>query len=199
MNNSHIALIGNASMVAFAAMHMSAGIEIGHNMSLADFAGIETDEVKALSTRLFPAGLFAVRTSEVSLSKREKEGIDPNTGEPYLPMFSIIFKHEILEAEPLDKSVNAESLVGRHVTEERTFWPNDLLTEIGVLKGDYLKVGLNPTGHLGGLEGAEPGWVDTIVDHIFPLKVTHSKPNAEGQQRLRISWQKSQAQVPAEA
>lgn len=158
--------------------------------SLAELAEMETDEIKTLDSRLFPAGLFAVRCTEASLSESTKEGTDPETGEPYLPLYAVNFKFEVLEADPLDKSIAKESLAGRVINQRKTFWPKSFQEEIGLVKGDYKRIGLPYSGKLGGLEGAEPGWLDGILDQVFEVKVTHSRPRADGSQFVNVIWQK---------
>lgn len=169
--------------------------------SLADLAEMNTDEIKSLDSRLFPAGLFAVRCTDVALGVTEKEGINPETQEPYEPLYSVTMKFEVVEAKPLDKDLaqNPEALVGRVLTQRRTFWPKSFTEEIGLVKGDYKKVGLEPAGKLGGLEGAEPGWLDELKEHIFAIKVTHSRPNKDGNQFVSINWQKTKKAVDDEA
>lgn len=163
--------------------------------SLADLADMDTDEIKSLDSRLFPEGLFAVRCTEVALSVSEKEGIDPKTNEPYEPLYAVGHKYEVLEAKPLSKDVDPESMIGRVLTQRRTFWPKSFKEEIALVKGDYEKIGLQPVGKMGGLEGSEPGWLDTIVEHVFALKVSHSKPSADGTQFVRINFQKTKKQA----
>lgn len=163
--------------------------------SLADLAEMETDEIKSLDSRLFPAGLFAVRCTDVSLAESTKEGIDPETNEPYLPLYSVNFKLEVLEAQPLDKSIQPESLVGRVISQRKTFWPKSFTEEIGLVKGDYKRIQLPTEGRLGGLEGGVPGWLDGIRDEVFAVKVTHSRPNKEGNQFVNVNWQKREAQA----
>lgn len=163
--------------------------------SLADLAGMDTTEVKVLESRLFPAGLYGVRCTSVILGMNEaKEGIDEKTGQPYLPLPHVTFKYEVLEAEPADKKIESDKLIGRTLSDQIMLWPNQLEDEIGYLKGNYKKIGLESDGRLGGMEGGEPGWLDGAVEHMFHIKVTHSKPNADGIQRTRITWQKQQTQ-----
>ena len=158
--------------------------------SLAELAEMETDEIKSLDSRLFPAGLFAVRCTDVSLSESKKDGIDPETGEPFLPLYAVNFKLEVLEAQPLDKAIQPESLVGRVISQRKTFWPKSFTEEIGLVKGDYARIKLPTSGKLGGLEGGEPGWLDGIKDEVFAVKVSHSRPNKDGNQFVNVNWQK---------
>lgn len=192
--STYIKNLGLASIMTAGLVRMAADVSLGFS-SLAELAEMDTDEIKSLDSRLFPAGMFAVRCTEAQLGVSEKEGIDPKTNEPYEPLFFANLKFEVLEAKPLDKELDGDSIVGRSITERRTFWPKSFKEEIGVLKGDYEKVGLSPTGRMGGMEGAEPGWIESLVDHVFAIKVTHSKPNDEGIQYVRIYWQRPKKQA----
>lgn len=189
--STYIKNLGLASILTMGLVRAS-DMSLGFD-SLASLAEMDTDEIKSLDSRLFPAGLFAVRCTEVALGVSEKEGTNPETGEPYEPLYSVTMKYEVLEAKPLDKDLaqNPEALMGRVLTQRRTFWPKSFKEEIGLVKGDYEKVGLEPIGKLGGMEGGEPGWLNQLVDHVFALKVSHSKPNAEGTQFVNIHWQKN--------
>lgn len=190
MKSMILALASGSMLSPFSAVLREAeGFSFGFT-SLAELAEMETDEIKSLDSRLFPAGLFAVRCTDVSLSESTKEGIDPETGEPYLPLYAVNFKLEVLEAQPLDKTIQPESLVGRVISQRKTFWPKSFTEEIGLVKGDYARIKLPTNGKLGGLEGGEPGWLDGIKDEVFAVKVTHSRPNKEGNQFVNVNWQK---------
>ena len=195
--SNYIKNLGLASILTMGLVRASE-ITLGFE-SLADLADMNTDEIKSLDSRLFPEGIFAVRGTEALLSKSEKEGIDPETNEPFLPLFALNHKFEILEAKPLDKGIDPESMVGRVLTQRRTFWPKSFLEEIALVKGDYEKIGLETAGRMGGAEGSEPGWIEGIVDHTFALKVTHSKPNKDGTQFVRINFLKIKKQETDEA
>lgn len=162
-------------------------LELGAEFSLADFANQETDEVKELDSLLMPLGTYAVKVTSVALGGGErKEGIDEKTGMPYLPLFFVERKYEIIEAQLVDKKIDADKYVGRTIRDRITFWPNGYDDTVGLLKGDYKRVGLPNTGRLGGLEGAEPGWMDGAVDAIIGLKCTYFKQN--GEDRARYKW-----------
>lgn len=156
--------------------------------SLADFADQVTDEIKALDSLLPPAGTFAIRCTDAALGENEaKEGIDQNTGLPYPPLYFTGYKYEILEAKPIDTSIDKDSLVGRVLNERYTFWPSGMNDAIGLLKGRYAKVGLSNTGRMGGLEGKEPGWIDGAKEHIFGIKIRHANTK-DGSARAYYSW-----------
>jgi hypothetical protein len=155
--------------------------------SLADFSEQVTDEIKALDTLLPAAGSFAVKINDLALGENDvKEGIDPKTGAPYLPLFFVAFKYEILDGEPLDRTVDIEGLKGKVLNDRHTFWPSAMNDMIGLLKGRYAKVGFENVGRLGGLEGGAPGWLDSAREGIIGLKIKHAVRN--GETRANFSW-----------
>lgn len=162
-------------------------LELGSGFSLADFANTTTDEIKELDSLLMPMGTYAVKVVSAQLGQGEaKEGIDEKTGMPYLPLFYLERKYEVLECNLVDKSLDNQRFVGRTIKDRVTFWPSDIESHIGLLKGDYKRVGLPNSGRMGGLEGAEPGWIDNAVDQLIGLKCTYYKQN--GEDRARWKW-----------
>lgn len=160
--------------------------------SLADLAATNTDEIAVLTSRLPEPGIFTVRGTEVGA---KEVGNDPN--KPKLVQFG--FKAEILEAEPHDKLVDKEKLIGRTLSEGYTLWPENLAESIGLLKGRYMLVGLPNTGRMGGVEGEEPGWLDGIVNHIYKIRVRRYT-NKNGQEQAGFDWLKvEQAEESAAA
>jgi len=191
-------LLASGSLMAFAARAADDSLA---SMTLADFADMDTDEIKALDSLLFPAGVYGVRITQAQLGMNESDPnkIDEKTGLPYPPLFYVEFKYEVLEAEPIDRSLDVDSLVGRVITDRHTFWPSNFKDQIGLLKGKYKKAGLSIDGKVGGMEGGEPGWIDGAVDHIMVLRVKTSKPNSEGMQRNFYDWAQVQSAEDAEA
>lgn len=147
-------------------------------MSLADLAEMNTDEIAVLMSRLPEAGMFLVQCTGATAGESRVEGKPP--------LFRFGFKSEILVAEPLNKELDAEKLVGKNLTESYTLWPDQLAESIGLLKGRYIQVGLTPAGRMGGVEGAAPGWIDTIVGHKFWIRVRRF--TASGTERAGFDW-----------
>lgn len=158
-------------------------------LSLADLAGLNTDDINVITSRLPTAGIFRVRVTSIS----SKQG-DPKPGER--PNFYFTFKPVILgvkEGSLFDKSIDPESLVGKTINDPFTLWTKtdeDLAESIGLLKGRYKLVGLPHEGNMGGVEGAEPGWIDGAVNHEFDLRVRHVVKN--GDTRAYIEWLKQE-------
>lgn len=179
-NLFHIAL-GLASTTALASItRMADGVASGDGMSLADFAEMDTSDVEAVKSLLFPAGVYGVRIVHAIAGKN---AVDPSKtdedGNPLPPLFYIEFKYEILKAMPADQGIDADKMVGRTVSERFNLWPAQFKELLGLLKGSrYKLVGLPTDGKLGGVEGAEPGWIDGATDKIILLKVRHRKERA---------------------
>lgn len=135
------------------------------NISLAQLAAMDTDDVQTLTSRAAPAGVFHIKCS----FKGGKESESTEEGKPNLIRFG--YAYEVLMAKPTSKEVTAESCIGRTYNESYTLWPSDLLGMIGLLKGRHQKVGLPNSGIMGGLEGAEPGWMDTSDEAEFDIQI----------------------------
>jgi hypothetical protein len=162
-------------------------------ISLQDLAGMNTDDIKALASRVAAPGIFRVRGLTVNM----KQGEPSDDGKPGI--FNLTYNFEILSAQPTDKSVDPENLVGKKINERFAIFPQDLVEGIGLLKGKYQKVGLPFSGMpMGGLEGAEPGWVDTVVNAEFDVRIRNA-PGKDGQLRAFFDWlpPKKEAEVEA--
>ena len=149
-------------------------------MSLADLAGMNTDQIQTLLSRVPNAGIYRVRGTEVKGSESE-----PTDGKP--PLIRYGYKYEVISCQPTDKNVDPETLVGRVLNESYTLWPKQLVELIGLLKGRYQKVGLPNTGmNIGGVEGKEPGWLDTVVGYEFDLRIRTA--TKDGETRAYFDW-----------
>lgn len=152
--------------------------------SLADLANMETDEIKTLMTRLPPAGIFVVLGLAVTAAETKPNAENPN------PLFRFSFKSKVLEAKPISKDTDPESLVGRELNDSYTVWTKtkeDFIESIGLLKGKYTTVGLDTTGRMGGVTGQEPGWLDGYVNAQHRLRIRHVT-NKDGQERAYFDW-----------
>lgn len=149
-------------------------------ISLAELAQMNTDDVSVILSRVPHAGLFRVRCLTVA----GKEG-DAVEGKP--PLLRFNYSYEIIGGQCSDKKIDMEKLLGKKLTESYTLWPADVLEGIGLLKGRYQKVGLPNSGMpIGGVEGMEPGWLDTAVGHEFDIKVSTYAKN--GIERASFDW-----------
>jgi hypothetical protein len=152
--------------------------------SLADLAGMNTDDFAVVKSRLPMAGIWTCLVVGAALGQN-----DPQPGKP--PLFYAEHKFESITIDPVvkDDSVDPASFAGRKLSDRTTFWPDSFAQEIGLLKGKYVKVGLDVTGNLGGLteQGGEPGWLDGAVGKIVKIKVRHFT-DKNGVERAGIDW-----------
>lgn len=152
-------------------------------VSLADLAAMNTDEIEAIESRTPAPGVFRVKGLTVGMKQGEAQ-----EGKP--PLTRVNWTLEIVGGKPVDKSVDIEKLVGRKISQSYTLWPDDMIELLGLMKGMYQKVGLPMSGMpLGGLEGAEPGWLDTVVGHEFDIRIRTALVKS-GEKRAFFDWLK---------
>lgn len=151
-------------------------------LSLAELAQMDTTEVKVLMNRIPDAGLFIVECKEAKLT------VTPSTNpEKPDPMVRIGWALEIVAVDELvDKEKDADSLVGRKLTDSATLWPKDFAECVGLVKGMYQKVRLDNNGPMGG-DGVTVGFLDNAVGHQFPIRIKHRKLPS-GDDAARIDW-----------
>ena len=152
-------------------------------LSLADLASMNTDEVSELMSRLPAQGMYTVQGLEIKATASEPKE------EGQAPIFNFGFQLEILEARLHSKDEAAqERLVGKKLFDRKAIFARDrdsLLEGIGLIKGDYKKIGLPNEGTMGG-NGQVDGWLDGIVGHIFKVRVRHGTSN--GVDRAYFDW-----------
>jgi hypothetical protein len=161
-----------------------AEVEQNGFISLNELAGLNTDDVKAIASRVATPGVFTVE----GLSVKGTQGERSEDGKPPITRFS--FKLKILGGKPTDKSVDIENLIGREITQSYSIFQSDqqsLLETLGLLKGMYAKIGLPNSGMpMGGVEGLEPGWLDTVVGKTFDIRIRNAPVN--GETRAFFDW-----------
>jgi hypothetical protein len=152
---------------------------------LMDLATQDTTEVKALRSRLQPAGIYLVTFDDVGMTERETD--DPEA----TPMVNLRFKGTIDYYEPLDANDDTpdgteSDMVGKAFNQFSTLWLDDVPQAIGLLKGMYERAALPTAGQLGGVEGTE-GWVDGLVGMRVGIRVRHATTN-NGDKRAYYDW-----------
>lgn len=148
--------------------------------SLASFASYDTSGVEGITTLLPDEGIFMLEGTEAGLSQSDPK----EEGQQKLTRFAA--QGKILMAFPTDKSIDPEKLVDRKLTWSETLWPDRIQDYIRLLIGNFQKIGIDTTGKMGGVEGAEPGWLDKIVGYQFAVKVTRFK-RKDGTEGSRVS------------
>lgn len=156
-------------------------------LSLADFASESTDDIATLTSRLPAAGTFIVKGKSVEVV------FVPATTPEHDDLFRVTWEHEILEVVSLVKdSDNDEekmaNMVGQTRKESYTLWPNSKDELMGLIKGNYQKIGLPNAGAPGGIPEVE-GWLDGIVDYPYELRIRHY--HSGGQDRAGYDWKKA--------
>lgn len=150
--------------------------------SLAELAGLDTSDIAVVSSRLPMAGLWTVQCNSATMSvEKPKEA-----GQQPLPKISHKFESIKIQPTEVPEDFDPSTTVGRRLSDVSVLWPNDIREAIGLLKGKYKRVGLPTEGKLGGVEGMEPGWIDSAVGRIFVLKVRHYE--SKGETRAAIDW-----------
>ncbi len=159
-----------------------ADLETTGFISLAEMALMSTDDIKTLTSRVSPAGLFRVKGLSVSMKQAEPR--DDGKAAP----FNISYSLGIIGGKPIDKALDIETLLGKKINYRYTIWPEDFVELVGLLKGNYQKVGLPNSGMaFGGVEGQEPGWVDTVVNHEFDIRC-RTYTDKTGETRNAFDW-----------
>jgi len=135
-------------------------------MSLADFAADNSDDVAIIMSRLPEPGTFICRGLDVRAERSKPSNPEQE------PMITVTLTHEILLAEPLDTERNSDDLIGRTITERYVLWPRDFREALGMLRGEYTRVGLPVTGPNGG-DGITVGWLDGMIGWPYELRINH--------------------------
>lgn len=146
------------------------------SFSLADLAGLDTTEIQAITSRLPEAGIYTVFCEEIGF--REGESKD---GKP--PLHRLAGKLVIRDATLINKNVDVEKLIDKTLPWQFPMWPSNIEETIGLLKGQYRKVGIDTSGVMGGMPAkgdADPieGWVDQLVGAEFQIRVNVNNERA---------------------
>lgn len=146
------------------------------SFNVADLAGLDTSGIAEVASRLPAAGLYTVLGESVKIGVQESSDSD----KPDLPYIQFVF--ETINFEPANKDMDEESiqrLIGRKINDRTTLWPEDFMTEIGLVKGKYKKAGINyqEPANLGGTED-QPGWLDNMVEKVFQIRIRHRNDRA---------------------
>lgn len=152
------------------------------DFSLADLAGLDTSDIAVVASRLPMAGVWTVQCKSAAMTMEKPK----EAGQKPLP--KITYKFESVKIDPLEKpdGFDPATTVGRKLSDVTVLWLSDLAENIGLLKGKYKRVGLPYEGKMGGVEGMEPGWIDSAVGSFMELKVRHAE--IKGETRAFIDW-----------
>jgi hypothetical protein len=176
----HLIILGLSQQQATMEMKMESEAVF---LSLADIAGMSTDDIAPILSRVPESGIYRMKCKGAVLKSQEAA----EEGKP--PRFSVGYRYEVMFAKLVDKNIDANALIGRTLSENVTLWNNTqsaLIESIGILKGRYQKVGLATSGAMGGVEGSDPGWIDGAVEAEFNVGVRKSMIN--GEPRAFYDW-----------
>lgn len=155
--------------------------------SLSDLAGLDTDAIKALTSRLPMTGIWTVIMTKVALGMLPKQEDKPATP-------TIAWNLESINIEPAvkDPDLDPSTLAGRRITDRAVIWmktKSDFEEAIGLVKGKYQKAKFDTTGAMGGnSEHEQFGWLDNpvIEQRPFKIRVRHGQRN--GQDTAFLDW-----------
>lgn len=151
-------------------------------LSLADFAEDTAEEFGILYSRRPAAGVFFCRGTSVEAEFRK-----PTTPEQN-PLITVVFTHEILQAESVLGEEDLDSFMGKSIVERYTLWPSNFGELIALLGGRYKKLGLPVTGKNGGTADTK-GWLDSIQGWPYKVRVYHYTAK-NGDERAGFEWMK---------
>jgi len=128
-------------------------------------ANIDTTDMEALVSRVMPEGIYVVEGEDVSVI--ESDGSNENA-----PLFRIKFKAKVLKADPLDQTIDPESLEDKRLNPEFPIWSQE---DIQYLMGDFKRAGLPYKGPMVAADGTPTGWLADYVGARLVYRVTHRK------------------------
>jgi hypothetical protein len=136
----------------------------GMDFSLADLADLDATEIAELRRENLPTGAYRFAVESAVLS----EGVDKDN----IKRFEVKFVMNVIECTACtERGVDKESLVGKKHTEIKYIKPATAQDDIGYLRGWVTDIGCDSTGRLGGVPGAEPGFIDGTVGHEFVAQI----------------------------
>jgi hypothetical protein len=139
------------------------------DFSLADLADLDATEIAELRRESLPNGAYKFAIESAVMT----EGADKDN----VKRFEVAFKMKVVECLACtERGVDKESLVGKTHTETKYIKPATAQDDIGYLRGWVTDIGCDSSGRLGGVAGAEPGFIDNTVGHEFDGKIA-SKPS----------------------
>lgn len=159
-------------------------LETEVEFSLADLAQIDASEIAEVRFEQLPAGVFTFRGTEAKF--------EDTTNRDDERRIVLVLKMEVAEVKTVLERMTPEEkeeLVGKKHTEKFYIVPSKAAEGIGLIRAFYSDIGLPNDGALGGVEGAEPGFVDNFAGHEFAGKIIKQARKGDAStkdSRLRI-------------
>lgn len=171
--------------------------ELNHSFdgfaSLMDLAAVDTSDLSAQMSRLQRAGIYVLDVNSAMFS--EQPSNDP--AEP--ANYNLAIRSKVLLFVPIDENDGGgdpSQMEGKDFNERYFIYGKQIKEAIQLLMGRYKSVGLPHKGKLGGVEGSEPGWVDSISGQRIVVRVRHYK-SSDGQDRAGYDWLSPKAMAKA--
>ena len=153
--------------------------------SLMELAGLDTSDLQAQVSRLPMAGIYVTELAKLALIQQPPQ-------DPAEPMsYALSCQGVILAFSPLVKDNEAapaipDGLIGGNLNERIFIYGKNLKEGIQLLMGRFKQAGLRHKGTMGGVEGANPGWIDEALGKRIAIRVSHGQRN--GQDVAYFNW-----------
>lgn len=162
---------------------------------LMSLAQMDTSDLQAQVTRLARQGIYVVELGKPGFTEQPPQ-------DPADPMsFTLAYPSTILAFTALEPSADDNELVGKPLNDRYFVWGKDVKQAIQLLMGRAKVAGFRYKGKMGGVEGAEPGWLDEQAGKRVAVRVTWYTPKG-GDERARFDWlsvkQLEKLQIPWE-
>lgn len=141
------------------------------SFSLAELAGFDSSDIAAIASRLPEPGLYTVRCDEIGFIAGQQREDDDRP-----PLHRLVAKMFILDAKPLNKKIDPDKLIEKNLPWSYPMFTTDIEKTIGLLKGQYAKIGLPTDGVMGGFHDDESGtqiegWIDGLLGQQLDIRV----------------------------
>lgn len=151
--------------------------------NLMQLASLDTTELTAQLTRLALEGIYIIDLGKVGFTQQAPT-------DPAKPMnFNLAIPGTILAFAPLHKEDESKvaDLISKPLNERYFLYGENLKEAIQLLMGRYKTVGFKHKGIMGGVEGAQPGWIDEAQGRRVVVRVSGFTDKTD-QPRVRFDW-----------
>jgi len=154
--------------------------------SLADLASLDAADIAEVRFESLPAGIYIFRGESASL--------EDTTNRDDERRIVMTVKLEVVECKSvMERGYEKDDLIGKKHTEKFYIVPAKAAEGLGLIRAFIGDIGLSNEGPFGGVEGAEPGIVDSIVGHEFTGKIVKQGRKGDPStkdSRLRVDQKK---------
>lgn len=153
--------------------------------SLMELASLDTSDMTAQISRLAREGVYICQLTELKF-------IEQPAKDPAKPMnYALSIKGLILAFEPTVKQGEVaapipEGLIGGNLNERFFLFGENLKEAVQLLMGRFKQAGFRHKGKMGGIEGAEAGWIEEALNQRVAIRVRHG--NRDGQDVAYFDW-----------